>query len=429
MAEGMDPRDQQMLMLAQVLAKSGAPIKDVMAIVGQRGSGKPNHDELFSRYAPDFAALDTLPENDFHRSIAKSVAEGAQIWDIEKAINEAVVAGGEGIDPSITAADYVAYAKGLRGQWADYNNNANSAENKSVLSQYGFTTTPEDQYSPEQLYQMNPKAAQGVFDYATAHPRTGTSYGQGSGVGPFDGQNNRGMMDSAMRQFMNRGAGNSVAAAPAALSPKDELTAAEAIYNVAFKKFNAAVDSGDLTAIETAGRTLDTAKKKVSGLKGAASDQRRGEVERQNTAQTFVDYSNSQLFGLKADVNDTKSRMTKNPTDAKSRQNWVNANQALAGYMAKHGTELKAAQDVVASKGAATEPVDDSKATSTGKAVRPKGFTPSSYMAPTWVDKSAEKLDTKVLGILARQANKKGMSPFNDELSQYALIQRLIKGK
>jgi len=429
MAQDGTSQQQQMLRVAQMLANSGVPIKDVMGILGQSGRSGKSDDQLFAKYAPSFAELQGLPANDFHRSIARSVADGMPIWQIEQSINEATVAGGEGIDPNITAKSYIDYANGLKSEWQSYNTNQGSDANKSLLEQYGFTTSPSDQYTPEQLFAANPVAEQSFREYARNNPAVEkTYYTQGDGRGPLDAENNRGQMDSAMRQFANRASVRTPAVAGSVVSPVDTANVNEAAYNVAFKNFQTAVDNNDLTGMTSAGKILDAAKKKWDASKAAAKKEKSDRIDNINSAQGVIDFGKSKLFGLQANVSDARKAMSDDPLDDKTRAIWVQSQKALGDWMLKNGAEYKAAQDVVAAGGVGSTKVSDTT-TAKGEVVRPKGFQASSYMAPKGVDNSATLVGTRLLSELANQMQQQGRSPFIDEMYSQAALRTFLKGK
>ena len=180
---------QQLLAMIQYLGKLGVPSADIVAMFGsqfgldpQQG---PDTNALFQQYMPTFGQINTSDSpNSLRQSIAKEVMSNTPIWQIQQGIADAVTKGDPGVEPGQTVADYVSLAKTLQSEFQSFNTQMTNAQKDNPYRKWGITATPDQQYTPEQLFpdvmaklgefgQKNPLYTMGAVGSGADMPKPG----------------------------------------------------------------------------------------------------------------------------------------------------------------------------------------------------------------------------------------------------------------
>lgn len=168
MAQQVDP--QKMLMLATALVKAGVPVSEAYKITGLiPDAGAPESEQdIFDFHMRFSQQVDSDPDSsNYRKQIARDVFDGVPMWKIEERIKKAQKDGL--IDKNDKITDWFADAVKLENEFVGYTKATKANKDNSVAAKYGINVKPGDDFSDQQILDMNPGVAQKLADHARAN--------------------------------------------------------------------------------------------------------------------------------------------------------------------------------------------------------------------------------------------------------------------
>ena len=168
MAQQVDP--QKMLMLATALVKAGVPVSEAYKITGLiPDDGAPESDEsLEGRLMPFTKQVFDDPDPDnFRKHISSLLVANTPMWKIKPIIIKAQKDGL--IDKNDDIKEWFSDAVKMQSEFESFRVAKITNVDNSVAAKYGINVKPGEDFSDQEILDMNPGVARKLADHARAN--------------------------------------------------------------------------------------------------------------------------------------------------------------------------------------------------------------------------------------------------------------------